>query len=41
MKSRPTPNAADPPVAEGERGALSKHGSGLQCFQVKPGGSAD
>ena len=38
---RPTPNAADPPVAEGERGALSQLGSGLQWPQVKPGGSAD
>ena len=30
---RPTPNAADPPVAEGEGGVWSKHGLSKQWFQ--------
>jgi hypothetical protein len=30
--------AADPPVAEGERGVLSQLGLGQQSIQVKPGG---
>jgi len=37
----PNQNAADPPVAVGERGALSQVSSGQQSPQVKPGGSAD
>jgi len=37
----PTPNAADPPVAEGEGGGLSQLGSGQQSSKVKLGGSAD
>jgi hypothetical protein len=35
------PNAADPPVAVGERDALCQFSLGSQSIQIKPGGSAD
>jgi hypothetical protein len=39
ISTRPTRVAADPPLAEGKRGAWGSVGSGLQLFQIKPGGS--